>query len=261
MGRHRCTHEEFVAKAVVVHGDRYTYPEPYQGHSADIVIICPEHGVFTKKADNHLLGQGCPKCTKLLFLAQRRGFTAEEYKKILDSDTRYCKVHGVQSLREYYIHEYDGRTLYQCKECVKKTVISNPNYLSEQSKAKARDVSRVIRQEVLEHYSNGKMCCAICGESHYEFLVLDHINGGGSKHRREQQGRCYWRNFKKSGWPDGFRILCHNCNMSRGCYGYSPYERERESDSMSAEELLRSMGLTVSEEGTHHKRRSVCQGV
>jgi hypothetical protein len=87
----------------------------------------------------------------------------------------------------------------------------------------ARQLARV---KVLTHYSNGDIHCVCCGERHLEFLALDHINGGGMKHKREIRGSLlYWRWFEKEGWPDGFRVLCHNCNMSKGAYGYCPHDK------------------------------------
>jgi hypothetical protein len=27
----------------------------------------------------------------------------------------------------------------------------------------------------------------------------------------------------RNGFPDGYRVLCHNCNMALGQYGYCPH--------------------------------------
>lgn len=85
---------------------------------------------------------------------------------------------------------------------------------------------------VFRHYSNGDPHCACCGEVALEFLSMDHINGDGAEHRRAMSpntkkgyGRIYhW--LKKNEFPDGFRVLCFNCNMARGIFGYCPHERE-----------------------------------
>lgn len=83
--------------------------------------------------------------------------------------------------------------------------------------------SRNARKSVVDHYG-GK--CACCGESNYEFLAIDHVNGGGTRLRREkiQSSRNYYK-IKKEGYPDTYRILCHNCNQSLGLYGYCPHDR------------------------------------
>ena len=76
-----------------------------------------------------------------------------------------------------------------------------------------------LREEVLRHYG-GK--CACCGEKTYEFLAIDHIKGGGKKHRDSIRVQLPWW-LKKNGYPEGFRVLCHNCNMAMGRYGYCPH--------------------------------------
>jgi hypothetical protein len=77
------------------------------------------------------------------------------------------------------------------------------------------------RLRTLAHYG-GK--CACCGEEAFEFLVIDHIGGGGNEHRR-QIGRSNivpW--LMKNGFPEGFRVLCHNCNFAIGAYGQCPHQ-------------------------------------
>lgn len=109
---------------------------------------------------------------------------------------------------------------YLCKECLKPI-------LSEKRKAR----SKRQRLEVLKHYSNGEPACNCCGESHIEFLTIDHINGGGNKHRqslsdnKEIQGSGgFVRWLLKEGCPAGYRVLCYNCNVSLGIHGYCPHE-------------------------------------
>lgn len=95
----------------------------------------------------------------------------------------------------------------------------NPNY--------DRDYTRRIRKETLAHYG-GKCFC--CGEERYEFLGFDHVNGGGTKHRKEIGGGgtklVLW--LRRNGYPKGFRVACHNCNQSLGLYGYCPHKGDSE---------------------------------
>jgi hypothetical protein len=82
---------------------------------------------------------------------------------------------------------------------------------------------RSRRARVLEHYGGH---CACCGEAEYEFLAVDHIDGGGEKHRAEVgQGSRMIDWILKSGFPKGFRVLCHNCNQAIGYYGECPHVR------------------------------------
>jgi hypothetical protein len=82
--------------------------------------------------------------------------------------------------------------------------------------------NRANRVKVLDHYSGGEARCACCGIDKLEFLSLDHINGGGRQQRRTIKIR-WWEWIIKNGYPQGFRVLCHNCNQSIGLYGYCPH--------------------------------------
>jgi hypothetical protein len=60
----RYTHDEFVALARSVHGDRYDYSQAnYQGRKKPATIICKEHGPYSVIAHTHLVGHGCKKCS------------------------------------------------------------------------------------------------------------------------------------------------------------------------------------------------------
>lgn len=80
------------------------------------------------------------------------------------------------------------------------------------------------RMRVLNHYSNNDPKCACCSERHYEFLAIDHIDGGGGAHRRTV-GVAIDRWLIKNGFPEGYRILCHNCNVAIGLYGSCPHNK------------------------------------
>lgn len=67
-----------------------------------------------------------------------------------------------------------------------------------------------LRAEVLAAYGDA---CACCGETTEEFLTLDHIDGGGTAHRRATWGKVYDQ-VKREGFPPGYRILCWNCNWA-----------------------------------------------
>lgn len=67
---------------------------------------------------------------------------------------------------------------------------------------------------VFEKYSNGSMSCKICGEKDIDLLALDHINNDGASHRRETSKHVYdW--LVKNNFPEGYQILCFNCNIKK----------------------------------------------
>ena len=73
----------------------------------------------------------------------------------------------------------------------------------------------------------GEPICSCCGEKHLEFLAVDHIEGGGIKHRKEFGGGStnFYDWIVKQGFPVGLRILCHNCNCAIGFYGHCPHKK------------------------------------
>ena len=57
------TLNEFITKAISLHGGRYDYSKTiYNGALNKTTIICPIHGEFQQSPFCHLQGQGCPHC-------------------------------------------------------------------------------------------------------------------------------------------------------------------------------------------------------
>lgn len=83
-----------------------------------------------------------------------------------------------------------------------------------------------LKLKCLEHYGNK---CAKCFTMGHEFLTVDHINEIGYHGRRKQlQGMKIWRYLLKNNFPEGFQILCWNCNwvkwLDKNSANNKPYE-------------------------------------
>jgi hypothetical protein len=74
-----------------------------------------------------------------------------------------------------------------------------------------------LKREVFAAY--GGYRCACCGEAERKFLSIDHVNGGGQKHRRQIGDSEMYSWLRKNGFPPGFQVLCHNCNMGKALGG------------------------------------------
>lgn len=84
-----------------------------------------------------------------------------------------------------------------------------------------------LRLDCLVAYGGAEPKCACCGERHLAFLAIDHIGGGGNKHRKENNigsGKGFYCWLRRNNFPQGFRVLCHNCNMAIGFYGSCPHQ-------------------------------------
>lgn len=78
-----------------------------------------------------------------------------------------------------------------------------------------------LRFEVFSHYCGGEPHCQCpgCGVTFIGFLQLDHVNGDGAEHRKANNlgtgGARLWAFVKREGYPEGFQVLCRNCNGAK----------------------------------------------
>ncbi len=104
---HTYTREQFIEKANTIYKNKYDYSQTiYIRSDTKIKIICPTHGLFTKKANNHLQGQGCKECSKEAFKLKMSSNKDNFIKKaILKHKDKYCykKVKYIGSKKEVEI--------------------------------------------------------------------------------------------------------------------------------------------------------------
>ena len=119
--------------------------------------------------------------------------------------------------------------------CTEKLKLENPDEFkrikkekSQKSYLKRRDHQlnkmhdRIVnlRLETLYWYSYGIMRCSECGEKNIEFLAIDHINNDGSEDRLQHRGNLI-EYLWKARFPEGYQVLCHNCNALKQFETYS----------------------------------------
>lgn len=130
-----------------------------------------------------------------------------------------CEKHRTGNVRSEYFTERNNKrkSAGLCVACPDKAETGSSrcrkcrdrsNEVTQRSRQRERDL-------VFEHYG---LKCVCCGESELMFLTIDHINGGGSQHRREEgfssgQGFYHW--LVKNEFPEGFQTLCMNCNLGK----------------------------------------------
>ena len=103
---------------------------------------------------------------------------------------------------------------------------TSPEYRATRLAANKRFYT-ALRQTALVRYSGSVPSCACCAETHTEFLAIDHIGGGGSQHRKTMAASSIYTWLKRQGYPDGYRVLCHNCNFAIRFGDPCPHEREK----------------------------------
>lgn len=125
----RLTSEEFIERAIKVHGGRYDYSlVDYIGSKDRVIIICKDHGEFEQIPNDHLSGHGCNLCgenRKILqlesFINRSRSVHGDRYDY---SETKYinfrtklrirCKIHGF--FYQYPSNHMAGNNCPKCNE-------------------------------------------------------------------------------------------------------------------------------------------------
>lgn len=68
--------------------------------------------------------------------------------------------------------------------------------------------------------------CACCGEDFHEiFLSIDHIIPLAKTRSRILRGNDLYPKLIKQNFPDGYQVLCHNCNHAKDDLGECPHQR------------------------------------
>lgn len=79
------TTEQFIEKAIKVHGDLYCYSKvKYLNTYTKVIIICPVHGEFKQRPNSHLAGSHCDKCARILKASKNKiniAITTKEFIK------------------------------------------------------------------------------------------------------------------------------------------------------------------------------------
>jgi hypothetical protein len=126
------------------------------------------------------------------------------------------------------IKEYRKTPEYQTK---RKERENKPEYKARRSELQRLDRTRK-RSLILHHYSkilsnSDVPCCNCCGENfHIDFLAIDHIAGKRQMDSEPElkklgyssklDAHLLWNWLVKNNFPDGFQVLCINCNFAKG---------------------------------------------
>ena len=144
---------------------------------------------------------------KLEYLKRKADPDFIERKKMMDQIYRDRKRAGEDTRRK----TNDNSLINQDWQAYSKQWALKNSY--GKTKALRRHISfSEHRDKVIAYYSKGTNACASCGVADKRVLQIDHINNDGASHRKEmgQLSPIWW--IVKNGYPDGFQILCANCN-------------------------------------------------
>ena len=184
---------EFIDKAIQIHGDKYNYSKvEYINAKTKVQIICKEHGEFLQTPNKHLMGQGCSKCGKETISNRFRTSTNDfinksmqihgdkyNYSKVqyINAKTKViiiCKKHG-EFLQSPNNHLYG----YGCINCRNENSgnsqrLTNNDFINKakQIHGDKYDYSKV---QYINSHLNVKIICNIHGE--FNQKPNNHLNG------------------------------------------------------------------------------------
>ena len=175
---------------------------------------------------------------------------AKEYNAKPETKLRKKRQHASP---EYVAQKKEYRTKPETKKKIEMNRLRPENIekrvkqqRSPEHRAKKAVSNAKLRLKVLQTYSkrlsnNNIPCCRCCGEnSHIDFLALDHIAGKNKMNYEPELvklgysskllGSSLYVWLRDNGFPEGFQVLCINCNYAKGMKknkNKCPHEKQR----------------------------------
>ena len=214
----RKTNKEFVLDSKNVHKDKYDYSlVNYINNKTKVNIICKEHGIFKQKPNDHLTGNGCPKCAKN-FKLSKEDFIREsniihnnsfDYKQVeyVNNITKVkiiCKEHG-----EFYKTPKEHRKGSGCQKCAKNYKLTTLDFIR-----KSNNTHNNLYDYSLVNYINSHTKVDIICKEHGIFKQKPHkhYQGNGCPNCRDSKGVIRICNFLKN-----LDIIYEREVMIKGC--------------------------------------------
>ena len=212
----KLTTSVFIKNAKSIHGDKYDYSlSEYYKSSTKIKIICPEHGVFEQRPNNHVIQkQGCPICggneklTTSVFIKNAKSihgdkydYSLVEYKNNKTKVKIICPEHGVfeQSPNSHYKNG--------CSKCSHKHKPSTEEFIK-----KCLHLHNNIYDYSLVEYKNAYSKIKITCKKHgvFEQTASHHSRGAGCPNCKISKGELKiknWLNMNKINYIQQYKFI------------------------------------------------------
>ena len=194
--------EEFIKRAIHVHGNKYDYSKVnYTDMLKKVIIICKEHGNFEQKPNNHVnQKQGCPSCSVCTghndFINKSKLLHDNKYnyKKVIYENSKkeviiICKKHGefcqmpVKHLQGHGCHKCGGNLLSNTIEFIEKAQKIHGN---------------LYNYSLSEYTKVNKSLKIICSKHGlFEQKPCVHLNSSGCPLCNKSKGEIQIENFLK----------------------------------------------------------------
>ena len=215
------TTEDFIQKAINVHGRSYDYSSAkFENSRTPVRIGCRTHGDFWQLSTSHLSGSGCPKCSRYLTNSNRSITTKEfialamnvhgntydyslvNYQGYRNKVSIICPDHGHFSQAPH--NHLNGSN---CPECSKQLLGESCRLTQEQAITKMKEVHGELYDYSKVQYERSDKKIAVVCKIHGDFEQLpnNHVRGGGcpkcsvSGYNPNKPGTLYYLRVLSSG--------------------------------------------------------------
>lgn len=216
--KERLNKNNFIQRAKEIHDNKYDYSKTiYVKAKEPVIIICPKHGEFSQRPQDHILKAcGCPKCKgdktkevhsynkeKFLELAHKKHGNKYDYSQMNYIDyttpiTIICPKHGKIEQRPDVHIKSEG-----CQKCGREKANLSETYTLQQFIQKANGVHFNKYNYSKVNYIDSQTKVVIICPEHGNFLQTpaNHLQGQGCpKCRLVGQTKLY--NKLKQSFPD-----------------------------------------------------------
>lgn len=187
---------ERICKFNKIHNNKYSYEKfIFISHKEPIIITCPIHGDFKQYISNHMKGNGCKKCGRIL-TAKKLNYSSKDFivlsknihgNKYNYSETIYsksneklkiiCNNHG-----EFYqipTNHLKGKGCPKCKgeKMSKDRRMSLDSFIKRSNIIHNNSYDYSLSKPFKNIFEKIKIICKEHGE--FEQLVSTHLSGGG----------------------------------------------------------------------------------
>ncbi len=134
-----------------------------------------------------------------------------------------CKLLAYREAMRVYSANYYRKHPQKVKLANKVARGKRHEHYLELGRKQGRRERERLRTLVLGRYSDRGYRCVCCGESEQDFLTIDHMRGNAKNTQKTlgtpRAGYPLYRWLVRNGFPEGFQVLCMNCNVSKGKHG------------------------------------------
>jgi hypothetical protein len=249
----RLTTEQFIDRAKAKHGNRFDYTQStYTSYTAELGIICRNHGYFSARVSTHLKGKdgGCKNCIKIRkssnsedFIKEalskygdRYDYTSTIYTSMKAKITLICKKHGkFQVIAQNHLYNESGCPTCGTIEAARKHTVSNEEFIKRSNKIHNNKYDYSLTEYKAAH-KNVTILCPIHGL--FVQRANSHMRGAGCT-------ECVLMSITKSN--EDFIHLAHKIHNNK--YGYSKTNYKNSSSKVAIECFIH--GVFEQRAGSH----------